>query len=222
MRFARKLRLCATSSDVARDLARYWLLLGNLTSRDMAGVEIQQAGIRRFVGSGAVESNGVERAGNHASARSERERLQALAGYRIVGTPADPEFDSVARLAASMARMPIAAASFVDGRREWIKAQAGPGLEHVEGRDSFGRAVVESAAPLVVEDALEDERWRTHPWVTGDPGIRFYAAVPLLAPGGLAIGAVSVLDTEPHESSDLLIEQLHMLADVLMPHLEHR
>src|SRR3954451_12045077 len=186
----------------------------------MAGVELKQGGIRRFGASEAVETNRTN--GGDVSARCERERLQALAGYRIVGTPADPEFDSVARLAASMAQMPIAAASFVDGRREWIKAQAGPGLEHVEGRDSFGRAVVESGAPLIVEDATTDARWKSHPWVVGDPGIRFYAAVPLLAPGGLAIGTVAVLDTEPHKSSERLIEQLEMLADVLMPHLEHR
>src|SRR4051794_19659459 len=176
----------------------------------MAGVELKQGGIRRFGASEAVETNRTN--GGDVSARCERERLQALAGYRIVGTPSDPEFDAVARLAASMARMPIAVASFVDGRREWIKAQSGPGLDHVEGRDSFGRAVVESGAPLVIEDTETDERWSTHPWVLGDPRIRFYAAVPLLAPGGLAIGAVAVLDTEPHESSDHLIEQLRMLA----------
>jgi PAS domain S-box-containing protein len=191
----------------------------------MPGVGVQQGSTRRFVGSG---EDGLNGANGHAdgapygSARCERERLQALAGYRIVGTPPDPEFDAVVRLAASVAQMPIAAASFVDGRREWIKAQAGLELEHVEGRDSFGRAVVESGAPLIVEDAMSDERWSGHPWVAGAPGIRFYAAVPLLAPGGLAIGAVAVLDTEPHDSGERLIEQLQLLADVLMPHLERR
>ena len=41
-----------------------------------------------------------------------------------------------------------------------------------------------------------DERFSSNPMVTGSPGVRFYAGVPLVV-GGLRMGTLCVKDTRP-------------------------
>ena len=155
------------------------------------------------------------------SPRSERERLQALASFRV-GTGAEPEFDGIAAVAARVTGMATAMVTFVDGRREWVKAVHGQALPEVERAASFGGRIVETGVPLVVEDTARDEHFRSHPWVAGhDPGC-FYAGVPLTAPGGLQVGTLAVLDWRPGRAPADLVEALGELAAVLMPHLQRR
>jgi PAS domain S-box-containing protein len=154
--------------------------------------------------------------------RSERERLRALASFRVAGTGPEAEFDAVAALTARLARAPIGTVTFVDGRCEWVKATNGYDLPEVERRVSFGDMVIERGSAVVVDDARADGHFATHPWVAGDPGVRFYAGVPLTAPGGLPVGTLAVMDTEPRTATPELVEALNEAAAVLLPHLERR
>ena len=88
----------------------------------MAGVQGRSA--RRFGGAGTLKrKDGAERPGT-----GERERLRSLAGFRVLDTGPEREFDGIARLAARVAGAEGAAVTVLDGDRETVKAAFGVDL----------------------------------------------------------------------------------------------
>ncbi|WP_374011366.1 hypothetical protein [Sphingomonas sanguinis] len=49
----------------------------------------------------------------------------------------------------------------------------------------------------VICDATADDRSSTNPLVTGEPGIRFYAGMPLSARSSRGFGRLCVIDQRP-------------------------
>jgi PAS domain S-box-containing protein len=185
----------------------------------MASEDEQGAG-HRFGGGALMEQAAAARRALRGP-RNERERLQSLAGFRVVGTGAEPEFDAMARLAARMAGTETAAITFVDGTTERVKAAAGAHLPDVERAHAFGGDVVANSATLVVDDAHRDHRFSENPWVTGQAAVRFYAGVPLMA-GGQPVGTLAVMDAEPRAATSDLLAALDDAVSALMPQLERR
>ena len=52
-------------------------------------------------------------------------RVQALHQCAVLNTAAEPAYDQLAELAASICGTPIAAVSLIDSDRQWIKAKVG-------------------------------------------------------------------------------------------------
>ena len=67
---------------------------------------------------------------------------------------------------------------------------------------------------MVVPDARRDPRFAENPLVRGEPHIVSYAGAPLRAPGGLRIGSLCVIDTQPREFTPEDVEVLEDLAAV--------
>jgi GAF domain-containing protein len=53
-------------------------------------------------------------------------------------------------------------------------------------------------------------------------GVRFYAGVPLRGPNGFPVGALSILDTQPHEMSPQEQDLLKMIAADVMEQIKRR
>lgn len=134
-------------------------------------------------------------------------RLQALRELLILDTPPEERFDRVVRFAADEFEMPMVLVSLVDANRQWFKARVGMNVCET-GRDiSFcGHAIVQPEI-LVVEDALQDERFHDNPLVTGAPHVRFYVGAPLRLPGGEVVGTLCMIDHKPRtlDAMDLAI-----------------
>lgn len=129
--------------------------------------------------------------------RKEAARLQALEELDLLDSPRDPGFDRFVRLIQEMFSVEIGIVSFIDGHRQWYKASAGMPVEELPRQDTFCRYVLESEDPLIVQDALLDERFSQHPVVVSPPHVRFYAGYPLKTVEGLVIGTICAIDSKP-------------------------
>lgn len=154
---------------------------------------------------------------------TESARIRAVARYNILDTPPDGAFDRVAAIAAKLFQVPMATVSIVDTDRVWFKASLGlPGVRQVTRDLGLCASAILQSEYYVVSNAKSDSRTAGHPLVTGEPGVQFYAAAPIITADGHRLGAVSVMDTESHEATP---EQMAMLADlaaVVMDQLELR
>ena len=153
---------------------------------------------------------------------NESERLAALRRYDILDMPAESDFDDFTRLASQICGTPIATITFVDAARQWFKSNIGLELSETPRDISFCGHAIAGSELLEVPNALEDERFRDNPLVTGEPNIRFYAGAPLITPDGLKIGALCVLDRAPHHLAPAQREMLTLLSRQVVHLLELR
>jgi diguanylate cyclase (GGDEF)-like protein len=146
---------------------------------------------------------------------AERRRLNLLQRLGILDTPPDERFEVFTRLAASVARTPVATISLVDRDRVWFKSARGlpPGVTEVPRDIAACAHVLDSPDDvLVCSDARLDPRFRDSPLVTGEFGMRFYAGAPLKAPSGEVLGSLCIIDRTPREADPEVVEALRDLA----------
>ncbi|PYX06698.1 MAG: hypothetical protein DMG85_12755 [Acidobacteria bacterium] len=149
-------------------------------------------------------------------------RLQALRSYRILDSPPESQFDDVAALAANICGAPIAMVSLVDADRQWFKAKTGLTASEMSRDVAFCAHAILQRDLFIVPDATKDERFSANPLVTAAPNIRFYAAAPLIAPDGYALGTLCVIDHVPRNLSDQQQQALRVLSSQLVSQLEAR
>jgi diguanylate cyclase len=143
----------------------------------------------------------------------ESERLEDLHALALLDSPRDPAFDDLVSLAAEWCEVPIAAISLIDAKRQWFKACCGLDSTEIPREQSFcTHAILKPDALMQVPDAELDPRFADIPLVTGAPGARFYAGVPLLSSRGHAVGTLCVIDTRPRELTPSQQRALTVLA----------
>lgn len=150
----------------------------------------------------------------------ESERLKELKSYEILDTPPEKSYDDFTFLASHLLDMPIAVISLVDEKRQWFKSVIGLTATETPREISFcGHAILSDASVFVIEDASKAEHFKDNPLVTGGPKIRFYAGAPLVAPNGLPLGTLCVIDSKPRILTKEEIEILATLARQLVTQL---
>ena len=130
------------------------------------------------------------------AAKLEAARVAALDRYAILDTEPEQCFDDLVNLAALTCRTPMAMLSLVDDRRQWFKSRVGVEVQETPRGSSICAQAIQQGELFVVEDTESDERFCHSPLVTGEPGIRFYAGVPLVNDEGFALGTLCVADRE--------------------------
>ncbi|WP_423370845.1 diguanylate cyclase domain-containing protein [Burkholderia sp. LMG 32019] len=141
----------------------------------------------------------------------EAARLDTLHSLSILDTPPEERFDRLTRLARRLFDVPIALVSLVDDDRQWFKSHAGLEVTQTSRDVSFCSHALLAGNTMVIQDALNDNRFHDNPLVTGAPGIRFYAGRPLAAPNGAPIGTLCLIDTRPRS---LEPDELALLGDL--------
>ena len=145
----------------------------------------------------------------------EQARLDRLRELLILDSEPEALFDTIARQAAELCGTPIALMSLVDKERQWFKANVGlPGVNETPRDVAFCAHAILQADLFTVPDARQDSRFARNPLVTGAPGIRFYAGMPLTMPDGSRVGTLCVIDRVPRAMEPLQVERLTGLARI--------
>lgn len=153
---------------------------------------------------------------------NEEQRLLNLAKYQILDTPSEQDYDDIVRLASRICDTPISLISLIDDHRQWFKARVGIDLPEGVRDISFCAHAILQDDLFIIEDAEKDERFSGNPYVVDQPGIRFYAGMPLHTPDGYNIGTLCVLDHTPRHLTEGQLETMRVLGKQIVNHLELR
>ncbi|WP_018138554.1 MULTISPECIES: ATP-binding protein [unclassified Thioalkalivibrio] len=139
---------------------------------------------------------------------NEQARLEAV--HRLPLETSDHDlFRPLTRLVARHFDVPMATVTLVDEQCQCFIAPQGPLGAGTERSISFcAHALARPDELLIIEDATADPRFTDNPLVLDEPGIRFYAGIPLTPEPGLAVGNLCIIDTQPRrfrseEATDL-------------------
>ena len=149
-------------------------------------------------------------------------RMHALRKYEILDTPPNPSFDRITKLAAKLFNVPIAMISLVDSDRIWFKSRFGIDIAQIDRDLGLCSLAIQSDDIFLMEDAINDSVTATNPYVSGQCGLRFYAAAPLKVKGGYNIGTLCIVDRKPRQLEESQKEILHDLAEILINQIEFR
>lgn len=132
--------------------------------------------------------------------------------YNLLDTPPEEEFDQLTQLTASLFQVPIAIISLFDKTRQWYKSKTGLPHNEIAREQSFCNFTIEQTQLLEVENARLDERFRHHPSVVPEEGVRFYAGITMVDDEGFALGTFCIVGFEPKKLTAAEKEQFLLLA----------
>lgn len=152
----------------------------------------------------------------------EQRRLATLRGYGLPEVVKGAEFDDIVNLASQICEAPVSLMSLVEVDRQWFAATCGTELtETTLDKSVCSHAILEDEI-TEIPDTLLDPRTADNPLCHDGTDMRFYAGAPLVAPDGMPIGTLCVLDTKPRRLTPLQRETLRVLGRQVMAQLELR
>lgn len=144
--------------------------------------------------------------------RFDSQAAEILDQYSILDTPPELMFDDLTSMAKTICDTPMAVLSLVDQNRVWFKSKIGITQKEVPANAAICTFAMHHEDVFVIPDAQIDPRFRQNPMVAGTPGIRFYAAAPLLSAEGIPLGTLCVMDLVPRQLGNDQIQSLRLLA----------
>ncbi|MEY5024812.1 MAG: hypothetical protein RLZZ244_340, partial [Verrucomicrobiota bacterium] len=153
---------------------------------------------------------------------NEEARLRLLKSLRILDSEGEAAYDDITTLASQICDTPIGLVSLVDSERQWFKSRRGLEATETPRETAFCAHAIAGSELFEVEDSRKDPRFSDNPLVSGDPGVVFYAGVPLDLEEGLHVGTLCVIDRKPRRLSDAQRAALRCLANQVIAQLRLR
>jgi GAF domain-containing protein len=154
--------------------------------------------------------------------RSHPDRLAQLQRLVVLDTNPEEDFDRVTAMLSIVMQAPITMVNMLDERRDWFKSCVGLSLTESPAATSFCSEFFRTTDPVIIaKDTTKDARFAAHPFVVGEPFIRFYAGARLEV-HGQTVGTLCAYDVKPHEVDAGQLLELQVLASAVAEKLAHR
>lgn len=150
---------------------------------------------------------------------AEQQRLAIINQLKQKSVAAEPRYQRILRLTQTLLQKPIVLISVVDKDTQWFKAKMGTELCETARSDAFCAHAIHQSDIMIVEDATEDERFKTNPLVLAAPYIRFYAGAQIKVREHV-LGTLCVIDTKPATLDASAITHLLDLAEMVAQEFE--
>lgn len=158
--------------------------------------------------------------GMRFDAEVEARRQAAVLSLGLLDTEPEEEFDEIVELATSLCGVPTGLMTLVETERQFHKSHIGIPISEIPRSSSFCQYAIEQDDVMVVEDAKQDVRFAKNPLVVNGPKIRFYAGAPLMTADGVKVGALCVIDSQPHTLTSDQKRALIILANQISSRME--
>lgn len=146
---------------------------------------------------------------------NEDRRLSAVRRTGLMGTANKARFDIYTRVFRHIAGVPVAYTGLLDEARQYFLSEnftgCLTGVSEVAREETLCQHALLDTKPNIVPDLRENDVFRHHPLVTGDPHWVFWAGFPLVTQEGYVLGTVCAVDFEPRQMSS---EQVDLLRGV--------
>lgn len=124
------------------------------------------------------------------------------------------------QLTTSLFHMPAGYISVLDDKTRNVIVSHQISMAPKPRQFTFCQYVVDTQKPVIVPDTLQDARFCEHPMVVGDPGLRFYAGMPLTFKNGCTMGTYCVVDTVPRDLTCDELASLTFIAELVSSFIE--
>ena len=147
-------------------------------------------------------------------------RLHALHGYSLLDPIHQPALVRATRILTASLGVGVAFAGVIDQQRVTVTACQGMPPRDVNMHPGLCLATIAGDSVHVVPDTRQDPLAFSHPLVSGEPHLRFYAGIPLTTSDGFNLGTLCVADAQPRELDAAAAAVLQDVAALLMRDLE--
>ena len=131
---------------------------------------------------------------NSSFSRDEKARLAVLSRFEGIGASPEAALDSITALVAWFFNAPISVIKLILHDHIIVKSVYGSEKAQVDHQAEWWADAIATDDVFCITNALEHPRTKADPSVTGEFGLRFYAAAPLRTREGYSIGLLSVID----------------------------
>ena len=142
----------------------------------------------------------------------EAERLASVCGLCAPEPGHDALLDRFAREAAALFHAPMGLVTLIAEESQFDVGAEGLEPGQTPREESICAHTILQDGVLVVEDIPKDPRFARLPAVAGPPFLRFYAGAPIPDVGGLPLGSLCAVDTEPRRPSSAALMALGRMA----------
>jgi PAS domain S-box-containing protein len=143
---------------------------------------------------------------------NEEERLRLLRHLEKLDAGPEELFDSITRAIMLICDVPVALVNLTDDFRQWFKPKVKPGADAISKEASLCAQMMPENEPMLIPDALKDKRFASDLRVSKEPGVRFYAAIPLKLTPKTRAGTLCVMDYRPRILDGRQLALLELLA----------